>query len=122
MFHRAMKALKFTVIAAAAISLPAMCLAIGNGSGDTGPPGASGGSIGLGPIIAVLTALVAVAGAVMDFVPKGWRTYANLAAAALPIVISALTELSASGAAVSKGAILMALVGAVIGRAKAGKS
>lgn len=98
-----------------AIAIP--CIALAQ---DAAIEPASGG-IPIAAIVAGLTAAAAALGALLDFLPAGWRTYANIIAAALATVIPTLTDLSHSGQAITLGAVITALIGAAIGRHKAGK-
>ena len=95
------------------IALPVVCYA------QDAAPVDSGAGIPIAAIVAALGALAAVLGAVMNWIPAGYRTYANLAAAALATIIPTLTDLSASGQTVTLAATIAALVGAVIGKRKA---
>lgn len=110
-----MKFWKFITLALF-ISLPVICLAQ-----DAAAPAADGGGIPLAAIVAALGALAAVLGATMDWIPAGYRTYANIAAAALATIIPTLTDLGAAGNAVTIGAVLSALVGAFIGKRKSAR-
>ena len=97
---------------ALAIALPALA--------QEAAPAAPAPGFGLAPVIAVLSALAAVLGALMNWIPAGWRTYAGLAAATIAALLPELTHLSQSGQTATAGALLAAIFAALVGRMKAG--
>ena len=73
-------------------------------------------------VIAIGAAVVGVAGAVMNFLPAGTRTYVNAAIGIVVAIGATLTDLQTTHPTASMMAVVIACIGAIIGRTKAGKS
>jgi len=78
-----------------------------------------GGGIALAPIIMIGSAVVSVLGAVIKFLPAGWKTYTNIAVGVANAVVAGLTDLAQTHPTATMSAIVLAMIGATIGRSKA---
>lgn len=78
------------------------------------------GGIALAPLVAILTALLGVLGAVMRWIPAGWKTYTNLAVAGVTAAVAGLTALLETHESATFLAIAIAIGGSFFGKWRTG--
>lgn len=79
------------------------------------------GGIAIAPIIAILGSLLGVLGAVLRWIPAGWKTYVNLAVGLATAAVAGLTALLETHESATFLALAIAIAGSFFGKWRTGK-